>query len=47
MIDLAIAVGELAAVSDDVRRLTGREPATLSEYVGTHPECLAHVVARG
>jgi NAD(P)H dehydrogenase (quinone) len=44
---LAIAVGELAAVSDDVRRLTGREPTTLSEYVGAHPECLAHVVARG
>ena len=41
---LAIAVGELAAVSDDVRRLTGREPTTLSEYVGAHPECLAHVV---
>ena len=44
---LAIAVGELAAVSDDVRRLTGREPATLSEYVGAHPECLAQVAARG
>jgi NAD(P)H dehydrogenase (quinone) len=44
---LAIAVNELATVSDDVRRLTGREPTTLSEYVGAHPECLAHVVARG
>jgi NAD(P)H dehydrogenase (quinone) len=44
---LAIAVGELAAVSDGVRHLTGREPTTLSEYVGAHPECLAHVVARG
>jgi NAD(P)H dehydrogenase (quinone) len=44
---LAIAVGELAAVSDDVRRLTSREPTTLHDYVSAHPECLAHVVARG
>jgi uncharacterized protein YbjT (DUF2867 family) len=44
---LAIAVGELAAVSDDVRRLTGHEPTTLHDYVSAYPECLAHVVARG
>ncbi len=30
---VAIARGELATVSDDVRRLTGREPRTLAEYV--------------
>jgi NAD(P)H dehydrogenase (quinone) len=29
----AIAAGELARVSDDVRRLTGREPRTLEEYL--------------
>jgi NAD(P)H dehydrogenase (quinone) len=29
----AIAVGELAAVSDDVKRLTGREPITLAEFL--------------
>ncbi len=41
----AIGAGELALVTDDVRRLTGREPATLSEYVSAHPESLAHVAA--
>lgn len=42
----AIASGELSAVTGAVKRLTGREPATLSEYIGAHPESLAHVVAR-
>ena len=30
---LAIAHGEFDVVSDDVRRLTGREPRTLAEYL--------------
>jgi hypothetical protein len=30
----AIASGELAAVSDDVRALTGREPLTLTALLG-------------
>jgi NAD(P)H dehydrogenase (quinone) len=30
----AIATGELERVSDDVRRLTGREPITLPEFLG-------------
>ncbi len=41
----AIAAGEFAAVSGDVRRLTGREPTTLREYLSVHPESLAHVKA--
>ncbi len=40
---LAIADGSLAAVSPAVRELTGREPATLEEYLRAHPESLAHV----
>ena len=39
----AIASGEMALVTDAVHRLTGREPATLSEYVAAHPESLEHV----
>ena len=39
----AIADGSLAAVSDDVRELTGREPVTLAEYLRAHPESLDHV----
>jgi NAD(P)H dehydrogenase (quinone) len=39
----AIAAGEFAAVSDGVRRLTGRDPVTLAEYVTAHPESLDHV----
>ena len=39
----AIASGEMAPVTDTVRRLTGQEPATLSEYVAAHPESLEHV----
>jgi NAD(P)H dehydrogenase (quinone) len=40
----AIAAGQLEAVSDDVRRLTGHEPVTLAEYLEAHPESLDHVV---
>jgi uncharacterized protein YbjT (DUF2867 family) len=32
---LAIRSGELATVSDDVRRLTGRDPVGLHEFLGT------------
>ncbi len=39
----AIASGEMALVTDTVCRLTGQEPATLSEYVAAHPESLEHV----
>ena len=39
----AIASGEMALVTDTVRRLTGQEPATLSEYIAAHPESLEHV----
>jgi uncharacterized protein YbjT (DUF2867 family) len=38
-----IAAGELAAVSDDVRHLTGQEPGNLDEYLSAHPEALDHV----
>jgi NAD(P)H dehydrogenase (quinone) len=41
----AIAGGQIAAVSEDVRRLTGHEPITLAEYLAAHPESLDHVVA--
>jgi uncharacterized protein YbjT (DUF2867 family) len=39
----AIAAGELELVNGEVRRLTGHEPTTLSEYVAAHPESLGHV----
>ena len=41
----AIAAGDFDVVSDDVRRLTGRAPISLREYVSGEPECLAHVEA--
>jgi hypothetical protein len=31
---LAVAAGELDGVSDDVRRLTGRDPLGLADVVG-------------
>jgi uncharacterized protein YbjT (DUF2867 family) len=39
----AIREGSLAAVSADVRALTGREPGSLADYVEAHPEALDHV----
>jgi NAD(P)H dehydrogenase (quinone) len=39
----AIGAGELALVTDEVRRLTGHEPTTLTDYIAAHPESLAHV----
>jgi uncharacterized protein YbjT (DUF2867 family) len=39
----AIRQGDVAAVSDGVRRLTGRDPVSLEAYVGAHPEALDHV----
>lgn len=43
----AIGAGELALITDSVRRVTGHEPTTLSGYVSAHPESLAHVAAAG
>ncbi|OII65752.1 MULTISPECIES: NAD(P)H-binding protein [unclassified Streptomyces] len=39
----AIARGELGAVSDTVRRLTGHAPMTLRDYLVEHPGSLAHL----
>lgn len=39
----AIAAGDLAAVSDTVRKIAGHEPQTLSEFLADNPECLDHV----
>ena len=39
----AIGAGELALVTDEVARLTGHEPTTLTEFLAAHPESLAHV----
>jgi NAD(P)H dehydrogenase (quinone) len=41
----AIADGELATVTDWIRRLAGHEPVTLVEYLEAHPESLDHVTA--
>jgi NAD(P)H dehydrogenase (quinone) len=41
----AIAAGELDVVSDDVRRLTGREPAGIEDWLRDRPDALAHVEA--
>jgi nicotinamidase-related amidase len=38
-----IAAGELDGLTDTVKRLTGREPGTLAEWLGEHPDALAHV----
>jgi hypothetical protein len=43
----AIGAGELALITDSVRRVTGHDPTTLSGYVSAHPESLAHVAAAG
>ena len=40
-----VAANELSRVSDDVRILTGREPGSLTRYVETNPDSLAHVVS--
>jgi uncharacterized protein YbjT (DUF2867 family) len=39
----AIREGSLERVSGDVRKLTGRDPVSLAEYVRDHPEALDHV----
>ncbi len=41
----AIRDGSLEAVSPSFRRLTGREPISLTEYLTAHPESLDHVTA--
>ncbi|MFF8831925.1 SDR family oxidoreductase [Streptomyces sp. NPDC015131] len=40
----AIAAGEMSTVADTVRRLAGRAPLTLREYLAAHPESWAHLV---
>jgi hypothetical protein len=39
----AIRDGSLEPVSTDVRRLIGRDPDPLAEYLHTHREALDHV----
>ncbi|WP_205696670.1 SDR family oxidoreductase [Conexibacter sp. SYSU D00693] len=39
----AIRDGSLAAVSPDVEQLTGRPPTSLADWLGAHPEALAHL----
>jgi NAD(P)H dehydrogenase (quinone) len=41
----SIASGELAEVTDTVRRLAGHEPASLAEYLAANPGSLDHVVS--
>jgi NAD(P)H dehydrogenase (quinone) len=40
---VAIATGELSAVSDTVERVTGHRPSTLAETLQRHPELLQHL----
>ena len=40
-----IAAGQLAAVSDTVKRLAGHQPITLAEHIQANPDSLAHVQA--
>jgi NAD(P)H dehydrogenase (quinone) len=40
---VAIKLGELERVSDDVRHLTGREPKTLEQFMSEYPESYAHL----
>jgi uncharacterized protein YbjT (DUF2867 family) len=40
---LAIAAGELAAVTDVVERLTGRPPRSVAEHLRAHPEDWDHL----
>jgi NAD(P)H dehydrogenase (quinone) len=39
----AIREGTLQNASSDVRKLTGREPVSLNDFLKAHPEALAHV----
>ncbi|MDQ1404314.1 MAG: hypothetical protein QOG03_2630 [Actinomycetota bacterium] len=42
---LAIAAGELDAVSDDVERVTGSAPVGIEEWLDANPEAWAHLKA--
>ena len=42
----SIGVGEMAHVSDDVERVTGRAPCTFAQFLSAHPESYAHLDAR-
>ena len=41
---LAIARGEMDAVSDSVSRLTGHGPATLEAFLAAHPGSYQHLL---
>jgi NAD(P)H dehydrogenase (quinone) len=41
----SIGVGEMASVSDDVERVTGRAPRSFAEFLREHPESYAHIGA--
>ncbi len=43
---LAIAAGELSAVTDVVERLTGHPARTVGEHLRAHPEDWAHLTLR-
>ncbi|MET8509005.1 NAD(P)H-binding protein [Streptomyces sp. NPDC004787] len=40
----AVAAGEMADVSDDVRMLTGHPPQAFADFLASHPECYRHLV---
>jgi NAD(P)H dehydrogenase (quinone) len=40
----AIAAGELEPVSGDVRRLTGRQPISLAEFLRDNPDSYRHLL---
>lgn len=40
----AVAAGELAKVTGDVERLTGRPPMTLAAFLAANPESYAHLI---
>ena len=42
----SIGAGEMAHVSDDVERVTGRPPGTFADYLAAHPESFAHLGTR-
>lgn len=40
----AVATGEMADVSDDVRVLTGHPPQAFADYLAAHPACYRHLL---
>jgi NAD(P)H dehydrogenase (quinone) len=41
----SVGVGEMSEVSGDVERILGRPPISFAEFLSTHPESYAHLVA--